>query len=82
MIHGTLVGLKHTSSHPLAREVHFHIILLALKIIQYSTVQSDRYKWKLKDLTLSAALGWFRFPPRLVYLVFTPGCILLLMFNT
>ncbi|OKL61261.1 hypothetical protein UA08_03926 [Talaromyces atroroseus] len=64
MISRTLAGLQHTNGHPLSREVHFHIILLGLRIIQHSTTQSRAYKWKLKDLLLSAALSWFRHPPR------------------
>ncbi|KAH8698261.1 putative phosphatidylinositol 4-kinase [Talaromyces proteolyticus] len=64
MISSALLGLKHTGGHPLAREVHFYIILLALKIIRFSTAQSDTSRWKLKDLALSAALSWFRHPAR------------------
>ena len=62
----TLVALQRTNGHPLSREVHFHIVLLGLRTLQYSTTQSRPYKWKLKDQILSAALSWFRHPPRLV----------------
>lgn len=65
-INRTLIALQHTQGHPLSREVHFHIVLLGLRILQYSTTQSRIFKWKLKDLILSAALSWFRHPPRFV----------------
>ncbi|KAL1962296.1 hypothetical protein VTN77DRAFT_9839 [Rasamsonia byssochlamydoides] len=64
VISSTVVGLKETCGHPLAREVHFHIILFGLKVLRYSTTQSTISKWKLKDQILSAALSWFRHPPR------------------
>lgn len=66
----TLIALQYTNGHPLSREVHFHIVLLGLRILQYSTTQSRPYKWKLKDQILSAALSWFRHPPRLVIRTF------------
>lgn len=66
MISTTLVGLKTTCGHPLAREVHFHVILLGLKVLRYSTTQNVIFRWKLKDQILSAGLSWFRHPPRSV----------------
>lgn len=68
VISSTLVGLKETYGHPLAREVHFHIILFGLRVLKHSTTQSAISKWKLKDQILSAALSWFRHPPRLATL--------------
>ncbi|PGH06595.1 hypothetical protein AJ80_08154 [Polytolypa hystricis UAMH7299] len=63
LISATLIGLHETKGHPLAREIHFHIILFAMKILQHCVVQSKAALWKLKDQILSAALDWFRHPP-------------------
>ncbi|TIA45992.1 phosphatidylinositol 3, partial [Aureobasidium pullulans] len=60
----TLAALRHSGSHPLAREVHFHIILLALRVISYGTGYDEKSRWELKDQILSAALRWFNFPAR------------------
>ncbi|KAI9800626.1 MAG: phosphatidylinositol-4- kinase [Piccolia ochrophora] len=60
----TLDGLKSSTGHPLAREVHFHIILLGLKILRYSTGLDDQSQERLKEHILSAALAWFSSPPR------------------
>jgi phosphatidylinositol 4-kinase len=60
----TLDGLKHTTGHPLAREVRFQIILFSLKVLTYGTGLDSAASWRLKDQILSAALTWFSFPPR------------------
>ena len=65
-IGNTAVGLLGTSGHPLARETHFRIILLGLKVLRQCTVQEGFSLWKLKDQLLSAALSWFSHPPRYV----------------
>lgn len=62
-----LVELAHTTGHPLAREVHFRIVLMGLKLLRYCTGQSKVAMWKLKDQILTAALGWFKHPPRWSY---------------
>lgn len=60
----TTVGLARTSGHPLAREIHFRIILFGLKILKHLDSQGDVTLWKVKDEILSAALSWFKHPPR------------------
>ncbi|OJD11615.1 hypothetical protein AJ78_07647 [Emergomyces pasteurianus Ep9510] len=60
----TLVGLQNTTGYPLARELHFHIVLFGLKVLRYCTSQPKIALWKLKDQILSAALSWFSHPPR------------------
>ncbi|PGH30996.1 phosphatidylinositol 4-kinase [[Emmonsia] crescens] len=64
LVGATLVGLQNTTGHPLAREIHFHIVLFGLKVLRYCTSQTKIALWKLKDQTLSAALSWFSHPPR------------------
>ncbi|KAL2010126.1 hypothetical protein VTN00DRAFT_5933 [Thermoascus crustaceus] len=64
LISATLVGLQDTKGHPLAREIHFRIILFGLSVLKYSAIQSSTAQWKLKDQLLSAALSWFKHPPR------------------
>lgn len=66
LVGATLVGLQNTTGHPLAREIHFHIVLFGLKVLRYCTSQTKIALWKLKDQTLSAALSWFSHPPRSV----------------
>ncbi|TKA75192.1 hypothetical protein B0A55_05179 [Friedmanniomyces simplex] len=60
----TLFAMKHAVSQPLAREVHFHIILLALKVLLYSTRLDAVTQWHLKDAIISAGLAWFARAPR------------------
>jgi phosphatidylinositol 4-kinase len=64
LISTTLTALPDTNGHPLAREFHFHIILFGLKILRYCPGQGRTALWKLKDQILSAALSWFRHPPK------------------
>lgn len=59
-----LQGLKTATGHPLAREARFQLVLLALQVLRYSTGMTERQQVKLKDIILSAALSWFKFPPR------------------
>ncbi|KAK6587321.1 hypothetical protein PZA11_000611 [Diplocarpon coronariae] len=59
----TLDGLKHATGHPLAREIRFHIILFALKVLRYSIALPFSARCLLKDRILSAALTWFNFAP-------------------
>ncbi|KAI6798660.1 phosphatidylinositol 3 [Hortaea werneckii] len=56
--------MKHTVASPLAREVHFQIVLLALKILKSFTTLELATKWRLKDAILSAGLAWFAMSPR------------------
>lgn len=62
----TAESLLRTSAHPLARELHFRIILFGLKLLKHSTIQDKSALWKLKDRLISAALAWFRHAPRYV----------------
>ncbi|TKA76163.1 hypothetical protein B0A49_03968 [Cryomyces minteri] len=59
----TLSAMKHTTSQPLAREVHFHVVLLGLRILRHSTSLDTGASWRLKDQILSAGLVWFYRPP-------------------
>lgn len=63
----TLLAMRRCTSQPLAREVQFHILLLALKILRYSTATHKAAQWRLKDGILSAGLAWFSMPPRWSY---------------
>ncbi|KAI7278455.1 phosphatidylinositol 3 [Hortaea werneckii] len=60
----TMLNMKHTVASPLAREVHFQIVLLALKILKSFTTLELPTKWRLKDAILSAGLAWFAMSPR------------------
>lgn len=64
LIHVTLDAMDVTTSHPLTREVHFHIVLLGLRILHFSTNMDRSANWRLKDRILSAALAWFALRPR------------------
>ena len=59
----TAMAMKKTVSHPLAREVHFHIVLLALEFLKLSTRLDPAAQWRLKDAIISAGLAWFATPP-------------------
>ena len=63
----TMLAMRNTVSQPLAREVHFQIVLLALRILRYSTHMYSSSRWRLKDAILSAGLAWFAIPPRWSY---------------
>ncbi|KAL1899387.1 Phosphatidylinositol 4-kinase stt4 [Ceratocystis pirilliformis] len=60
----TLDALRHTSAHPLARDLRFQIVLFGLRVLRLSSTIGAVAQWRLKDKILSAALGWFRFAPR------------------
>lgn len=60
----TLEGIRHTTGHPLAREVHFQVILLGLNVLRYCTGLDQAARWRMKDEILSAGLSWFRHQPR------------------
>ncbi|KAI2785842.1 hypothetical protein POX_h09604 [Penicillium oxalicum] len=64
MISNTLVALTKTTGHPLAREIHFRLVLFGLRILQNMTPRNSTASWKLKDQILSAALSWFKHAPR------------------
>lgn len=60
----TLEGLKHSTGHPLAREIRCQVILFGLTVLRYSATISAVAQWRIKDQILSAALSWFAFAPR------------------
>lgn len=64
LISSTVVGLSKTQCHPLAREIHFRIVLFGLSVLKHFSPRNPAASWKLKDQILSAALSWFRHPPR------------------
>lgn len=64
LMHITLTAMSHTTNHPLTREAHFHVVLLGLRILQYSTGSNTSGQWRLKDRILAAALAWFKDRPR------------------
>ncbi|KAJ5217499.1 uncharacterized protein N7469_011124 [Penicillium citrinum] len=64
LVSGTVVALAKTQSHPLAREIHFRIVVFALKILQTMSPRNGPATWKLKDQILTAALSWFKHTPR------------------
>ncbi|KAI5291115.1 phosphatidylinositol-4- kinase [Ascosphaera aggregata] len=62
MISRTMIALRQIKGHPLHREVYFDTILFALDLIKDCVSTSKQLLWRLKDLTLSAALSWFERP--------------------
>jgi phosphatidylinositol 4-kinase len=67
LINITLDALAKTRCHPLARECHFHVILLGLRILRASTDLDRPVLWRFKDRLLTAALAWFASPPRYAF---------------
>lgn len=63
LISKTLDGFSKTAGHPLVREIHFHVILLALQILRFNTCLNRKSSWQLKDQIISAGLHWFSSPP-------------------
>lgn len=64
LVRVSLAGLHHATGHPLAREVRFRLVLFSLQVLKHGTGLNERQQWRLKDQILSAALSWFKFPPR------------------
>ncbi|KAF2237526.1 hypothetical protein EV356DRAFT_441676 [Viridothelium virens] len=64
LMHIVLDHMQTTMQSPLGRETHFHVVLLGLRVLQYSTNATIALRWRLKDRILSAALAWFALPPR------------------
>lgn len=71
LVSSTVVALANTQSHPLAREIHFRIIVFGLKVLQNLSPRNGPATWKLKDQILSAALSWFKHTPRYVMTFYT-----------
>jgi phosphatidylinositol 4-kinase len=59
----TLLGFQQHCGHPLTREIHFHAVLLATRILRFNTCSTKTSLWRLKDQIFSAALRWFSHPP-------------------
>jgi len=64
LLNVTLDGLRHSTGHPLAREIRFQIVLFGLKVLRHSSALDISSRCLLKDQILSAALGWFNFAPQ------------------
>lgn len=64
LLRSSLVILEDTPSHPLARELHFFIILFSLKVLRFSSYISAGAQRQYKDQILTAALAWFKNSPR------------------
>ena len=62
-----LSAMTQAAGQPLAREVHFHIVNMTLRILMCSTGSDEEAKWTIKDQILSVGLMWFRQPPRSVH---------------
>lgn len=61
----TLDGVaQRATTHPMAREIRFQIVLFGLKVLKSSTTLGAIAQWRLKDRILSAALSWFKAAPR------------------
>lgn len=64
LVDATLQGMRHCTGHPLARELHFQILLLGLNLLRYTPSLGPRERWKLKDAILGGGLWWFSNQPR------------------
>ena len=64
MLDLTLDAVKQSTSHPMAREIRFQIVLFGLRVLRASTTIKPAAQWRLKEKILSAGLGWFRYSPR------------------
>ncbi|KAL1304624.1 hypothetical protein AAFC00_003589 [Neodothiora populina] len=63
----TMASMNKIAAHPLAREAHFHMVLLGLRVLANCTGSTERSKWQLKDQVLSAGLSWFKHAPMWSY---------------
>jgi phosphatidylinositol 4-kinase len=64
LVNVTLIALRNEGGHPLAREAHFYIIYLGLRILRFSGNLEPAVLWRFKDRLLTAALSWFSFQPK------------------
>lgn len=60
----TLRSLHEAPNHPLSRELHFHVVLLALRVLRFSTTLERNSRARFRDQILSAGLTWFSNPAR------------------
>lgn len=66
LVEVTLRRLQHCIGHPLAREIHFQVLMLALNVLRYGAGLATTARWRLKDDILSCGLRWFSHQARLV----------------
>ncbi|KAL8936377.1 MAG: hypothetical protein Q9216_004967 [Gyalolechia sp. 2 TL-2023] len=52
----SLEALRESPGHPLARELHFQLVLFGIHVLRYSNGLDQVAQWRLKDKILSAAL--------------------------
>ncbi|KAF7552189.1 hypothetical protein G7046_g7499 [Stylonectria norvegica] len=64
MLDLTLDAVKQSTSHPMAREIRFQIVLFGLRVLRSSTTIKPAAQWRLKEKLLTAGLSWFRHSPR------------------
>ncbi|EQL00905.1 phosphatidylinositol 3-kinase 3 [Ophiocordyceps sinensis CO18] len=64
MLDLTVNAIKDSTSHPMARELHFQVVLFGLKVLRTNTTIGATAQWRLKEKILSAGLSWFRNSPR------------------
>ncbi|KAL2263846.1 hypothetical protein VTK26DRAFT_4755 [Humicola hyalothermophila] len=60
----TLEAIKDSTTHPMAREIRFQVVLLGLRVLRTSTTLSPGAQYRLKDQILAAGLSWFNAPAR------------------
>jgi phosphatidylinositol 4-kinase A len=63
LLNVTLDRVKASTTHPMAREIRFRIVLFGLKVLKTSTTMAAVSQMRLKDKILSAALSWFSAAP-------------------
>ena len=64
MMDRTLRGFMHiVKGHPLLREMQFHVVLFALRLLRFGTCFSKLSLWRFKDQAISVGLRWFAQPP-------------------
>ncbi|UKZ62337.1 uncharacterized protein TrAtP1_003587 [Trichoderma atroviride] len=64
MLDLTLDAVRDCTSHPLARELRFQIVLFGLQVLRWSTIIGSTAQHRLKEKILSAGLSWFRNSPK------------------
>ncbi|KAF1815553.1 hypothetical protein P152DRAFT_410483 [Eremomyces bilateralis CBS 781.70] len=64
LVHLSLDAMEFIADHPLAREAHLHLVLLACQLLQHFPGLGFPGRWRLLDRILTAGLAWFSNPPR------------------
>lgn len=64
LLNATLDRVPTSTTHPMAREIRFRIVLFGLRVLKTNTTMTAVSQMRLKDKILSAALSWFNAPPR------------------